>query len=113
MERTSASSLDHANIGLIILGIGMKVTTQFTQSYDVDTYPLYAASAGAASTFLRLLAGFGFPLFALYMYQKLEYGWGKSLIAFLAIILGVPAPFALWRYGPWLRSSQYASGGAD
>ena len=102
------------NIGLVIFGIGMKIATQCTQSYGVDTYPLYAASASAASTFLRSLAGFGFPLFAPYMYQRLEYGWGNSLIAFLAILLGVPAPFALWRYGPWLRArSQYAAGGAD
>ena len=102
------------NIGLVIFELGMKMATQCTQSYGVDTYPLYSASAGAASTFLRSLAGFGFPLLAPYMYQRLDYGWGNSLIAFLAIMLGVPAPFALWKYGPWLRArSQYAAGGAD
>ena len=99
------------NIGLLIFGVGMKIATQCTQTYGVDTYPLYAASAAAAGTFLRSLAGFSFPLFAPYMYQRLDYGWGNSLIAFLAIALGVPAPFALWRWGPWLRAkSPYAAG---
>ena len=99
------------NVGLVIFGLGMKMATQWTQYYGVDTYPLYSASTGAASTFLRSLAGFGFPLFAPYMYQRLDYGWGNSLIAFLAIVLGVAAPFALWKYGPWLRArSQYAAG---
>ena len=102
------------NIGLAIFGVGMKIATQCTQTYAVDTYPLYAASAAAASTFLRSLAGFSFPLFAPYMYDSLGYGWGNSLIAFFAILLGVPAPFVLWKYGPWLRArSQFAAGGAD
>ncbi|KAL8832154.1 MAG: hypothetical protein Q9191_000427 [Dirinaria sp. TL-2023a] len=102
------------NVGLAIFGVGMKVATQCTQTYAVDTYPLYAASAGAANTFLRSLAGFSFPLFAPYMYDRLDYGWGSSLIAFLAIILGVPAPFVLWKHGPRLRAkSQFAAGGTD
>ena len=99
------------NIGIAIFGVGMKIATQCTQSYAVDTYTLYAASAGAAGTFLRSLAGFGFPLFAPYMYDRLGYGWGNSLIALIAMVLGLPAPFLLWRYGPWLRArSKYAAG---
>ena len=100
------------NIGIAIFGVGMKIATQCTQTYAVDTYTLYAASAGAAGTFLRSLAGFGFPLFAPYMYDTLGYGWGNSLIALVALLLGGPAPLLLWRYGPWLRArSQYAAGG--
>ena len=100
------------NIGLAIFAVGMKIASQCTQTYAVDTYTLYAASAGAAGTFLRSLAGFGFPLFAPYMYNRLGYGWGNSLLALLALLLGFPAPFLLWKYGPWLRArSQYAAGG--
>ena len=99
------------NIGIAIFGVGTKIASQCTQTYAVDTYTLYAASAGAAGTFLRSLAGFGFPLFAPYMYDSLGYGWGNSLLALIALSLGVPAPFLLWRYGPWLRArSQYAVG---
>ena len=31
------------NLGLVMFGLGMNVATQCTQSYGVDTYPLYAA----------------------------------------------------------------------
>ena len=100
------------NIGIAIYGVGVKIGTQCSQSYTVDAYTLYAASAGAAGTFLRSLAGFGFPLFAPYMYEALDYGWGNNLLAFIAIALGLPAPLLLLRYGPFLRSrSTYAAGG--
>jgi hypothetical protein len=39
-----------------------------------------------------------------------RYGWGNSVLAFVGIVLGIPAPFALWRYGPSLRQkSKYAA----
>lgn len=37
--------------------------------YLVDAYLMFAASAIAANTFLRSLAGAGFPLFATYVSQ--------------------------------------------
>ena len=102
------------NIGIAIFGVGMKIATQCTQTYAVDTYTLYTASAGAASLFLRSLMGFSFPLFAPYMYAKLGYGWGNSLLALIAALIGLPAPLLLWKYGPWLRGkSQYAAGGEE
>lgn len=77
----------------------------------MDSYTRYAASAIAAATVLRSLAGFGFPLFAPYMYAKLGYGWGNSLLGFLAVGLGWPAPILLWLYGEKLRKkSTYAAG---
>ena len=61
---------------------------------------------------LRSLAGFGFPLFAPYMYSALDYGWGNSLLGFVAVGLGVPAPFLFWVFGKRLRErSPYAAGG--
>ena len=77
----------------------------------VDTYTRFAASALAAGAFLRSIAGFGFPLFAPYMYSALEYGWGNSLLAFVAIVIGVPAPVFLWKFGETLRKkSTFAAG---
>ena len=39
---------------------------------------------------LRFLAGFGFPLFAPYMYDSLGYGKGDTILA--AFVLGVCLP---------------------
>jgi hypothetical protein len=47
------------------------------------------------------------------MYKSLGYGWGNSLLGFIALGLGIPAPFLFWFYGEKLRArSQYAAGGA-
>ena len=99
------------DIGAAIFGIGVKYGLQCTQLYALDVYPTYAASASAGSMFLRSLAGFAFPLFAPYLYQRLGLGWGNSLLALIALIIGLPVPFLLWFYGPSLRKrSTYAAG---
>ncbi|PYI06810.1 MFS general substrate transporter [Aspergillus sclerotiicarbonarius CBS 121057] len=99
------------NIGAAVYGAGTVIGFQCIQTYLIDTYTLYAASAMAAATVLRSLAGFAFPLFASYLYQALGYGWGNSLLAFIAVGVGWPAPWLLWRYGPGLRRrSEYAAG---
>lgn len=99
------------NIGAVIFSAGILICMQCTQTYIVDAYTRYAASAIAGTTVLRSLAGFGFPLFAPYMYDALHYGWGNSLLGFIAIGLGWPAPFLLWKYGEKLRKrSTFAAG---
>jgi multidrug resistance protein len=99
------------NIGVAIFGAGVITGFQCIQTYIVDSYTKFAASAIGAATVLRSLAGFGFPLFAPYMYQTLHYGWGNSLLGFIAIVLGWPAPFLLWKYGEVLRKkSTFAAG---
>lgn len=99
------------NIGVCLLGMGSIVGFQCIQSYLVDAYTLYAASAVAAAAVLRSLAGFAFPLFAPYMYDSLGYGWGNSLLGFIAIVLGFPAPFIFWKYGAKMRErSTFAAG---
>ncbi|RPA99636.1 putative MFS multidrug transporter [Choiromyces venosus 120613-1] len=101
------------NIGACIFCAGSIIGFQCIQTYIVDSYTRYAASAIGAAATLRSLAGFGFPLFAPYMYQKLDYGWGNSVLGFLALVLGVPAPFLLWQYGSKLRArSTFAAGAA-
>ncbi|TVY57264.1 Efflux pump vrtL [Lachnellula cervina] len=99
------------NIGAAIFAAGVITGFQCIQTYMVDAYTRYAASAIGAATVLRSLAGFGFPLFAPYMYKALHYGWGNSLLAFIAIGLGWPAPILLWLYGEKLRKrSTFAAG---
>ncbi|KAJ5130084.1 uncharacterized protein N7515_006123 [Penicillium bovifimosum] len=99
------------NIGAVLFGAGNIVAFQCIQTYMVDTYARYAASALAAGSFLRSLAGFGFPLFAPYMYSALGYGWGNSVLAFVAVVIGALAPVLMWRFGETLRKkSTYAAG---
>ena len=100
------------NIGAFVFGAGVIIGFQCIQTFLVDTYTRYAASALGAATVLRSLCGFGFPIFAPAMYDKLHYGWGNSLLAFVAIFLGVPGPLLLWKYGETLRAkSPFAAGG--
>ncbi|KAJ5886155.1 Efflux pump vrtL [Penicillium subrubescens] len=99
------------NIGAVLFGAGTIISFQCMQTYMVDAYTRFAASALAAAAFLRSLAGFGFPLFAPYMYDKLHYGWGNSVLAFVSIAIGIPAPIFLWKFGEVLRKkSTYAAG---
>ncbi|KAJ5063805.1 major facilitator superfamily domain-containing protein [Bipolaris maydis] len=99
------------NAGAAIFSAGMVMAFQCINGYLIDSYTRYAASAIAAATVLRSLAGFGFPLFAPAIYKWLDFGWGNSVLGFIAIGLGVPAPFMLWRFGEKLRSlSRFAAG---
>ena len=98
--------------GLLLLSLGMIVCFQCIQAYIVNAYVQYAASAMAAVSVLRSLYGFVFPLFAPAMYKVLDYGWGNTVLAIVAVVLGWPAPFLLWGYGRRLRAkSQFAAGG--
>ncbi|KAL9122894.1 MAG: hypothetical protein Q9187_000545 [Circinaria calcarea] len=102
------------NIGIIIYSCGGIIGFQCIQTYIVDAYTMYAASAIAAAALLRSILAFAFPLFAPDLYTKLGYGWGNSLLALCGLLLGVPAPFFLWKYGAMLRAkSPYAAGSKD
>ena len=102
------------NIGVLVFAAGCIVCFQCIQTYLVDAYTRFAASAIAAATVLRSLFGFAFPLFAPYMYARLDYGWGNSLLAFLGGALGGPAPLRFWYFGPSMRErSRLAAGGGE
>ena len=61
-----------------------------------------AASAIAANTFLRSLAGAGFPLFSQYMFAALGVNWAGTLLGCVAVIL-VPIPVVFYVYGHKIR----------
>ncbi|KAI0329280.1 MFS polyamine transporter [Cubamyces sp. BRFM 1775] len=97
------------DIGIALVGAGTILNFQSIQTYVIDAFTLHAASALAAVTFFRSMAGFGFPLFAPAMYNALGYGKGDTVLACVAIAVGVPAPFLLWTYGERIRNaSKYA-----
>ncbi|OAX40411.1 MFS general substrate transporter [Rhizopogon vinicolor AM-OR11-026] len=98
-----------SDIGIVLVGAGIILNFQCIQTYLIDTFTLHAASALAAATCLRSIAGFVFPLFAPAMYNALGFGKGDTLLAVIAIIIGCPAPFIFWHYGEEIRNrSRYA-----
>lgn len=101
------------DIGAITFTAGVMLGFQSINGYLIDTYARYASSALGALLIFRAVTGFSFPLFAKYMYDALGYGWGNSLLAFVAIGFGIPASLALWFWGPKLRDkSPFAAGGS-
>ncbi len=72
-------------------------------SYLVDAFGIHAASAMAGSIILRNVTGTFFPLAGPGLYGRLGYGWGNSLLGFIALAF-VPVPLLLMGYGGRLRS---------
>ncbi|PIL26869.1 MFS general substrate transporter [Ganoderma sinense ZZ0214-1] len=93
------------DIGFALIGAGSVLTFQGMQMYVIDAFSQYAASALAAVSFLRSMAGFGFPLFAPAMYDRLGYGVGNTVLAAIALVIGCPAIWLFWIYGKKIRGA--------
>ncbi|KAJ4354355.1 uncharacterized protein N0V89_006090 [Didymosphaeria variabile] len=89
-------------IGLIPFGFGSMGVFMPIQTYMVDSYPQYAASAMAAMTCVRMLFGAVLPLAGPSMYRSLGLGWGNSLLGFVAVGM-IPVPALIFKYGTQLR----------
>lgn len=99
------------NVGAGIFAAGLILSFQCAQTYIVDAYERYAASATGAAAFVRTMAGFSFPLFAPDMYKALGIAWGNAVLAGTAMVLCLVAPLVLWRWGEWIRKkSPYCAG---
>ncbi|KAJ5679820.1 hypothetical protein N7462_008064 [Penicillium macrosclerotiorum] len=90
-------------IGNAVTGYGMIITLMGIQTYLVDAFTKHAASAIAACTVLRSLAGGLLPLCGLKLYDKLGLGWGNTLLAFLALAMS-PIPILFQYFGAQLRA---------
>ncbi|OAX81596.1 hypothetical protein ACJ72_04064 [Emergomyces africanus] len=77
-------------IGSSMFGLGTILVYSGIFTFLVDAYPLYAASALAANSFLRSSLGAIFPLFGIQMYHRLGFDWASTLLAFLTVAM---APF--------------------
>ncbi|EED23150.1 bicyclomycin resistance protein, putative [Talaromyces stipitatus ATCC 10500] len=89
-------------LGTAIFGIGAILCMIPTITYLVDAFTIYAASAMAANTVIRSIAGSVLPLAGSKMYETLGYGWGNSLLGFIAACM-IPVPWVIIRYGEFLR----------
>ncbi|KAH8697387.1 major facilitator superfamily domain-containing protein, partial [Talaromyces proteolyticus] len=102
------SAQDHikwimVDIGAVIFTAGDFLASQAALAYLLDEFPNHSASAGAAVRMLSNILGFAFPLFAPQLYDKLGYGWGNSLLAFVWIVIAIPVPVVLWFWGTNIR----------
>lgn len=87
-------------VGLGLIGIFMPI-----QTYMVDAFTIYAASAIAANTIFRSLIGAILPLAGRPLYSGLGLGWGNSLLAFIALVMA-PLPYLFMKYGEFLRTNK-------
>ncbi|GAA5843295.1 hypothetical protein JCM5353_005268 [Sporobolomyces roseus] len=94
----------------IVQGIGSVLIFRSLQTYLIDAYERFAASAMASNVVSRSLAGAIFPLFAQAMFRKLGVGVACTVLAAAMAVL-VPVPFVFERYGVELRrKSNFAPG---
>ncbi|KAI9842238.1 MAG: hypothetical protein M1837_007383 [Sclerophora amabilis] len=89
-------------IGSSLVGAGMLAIFMPVQTYMVDAFTVYAASALAANTVLRSIGGAFLPLAGEKMYETLGLGWGNSLLGFISLAL-CPIPWVFYRYGETIR----------
>jgi DHA1 family multidrug resistance protein-like MFS transporter len=86
----------------LLSGFGLLSIFLQSLNYLIDAYLMFAASAIAANTFLRSLAGAGFPLFATYMFNGMGIQWAGTLLGCVALLL-VPIPVVFYYYGERIR----------
>ncbi|KAJ5104492.1 hypothetical protein NUU61_001839 [Penicillium alfredii] len=89
-------------IGMLPFSFGMMGVYLPIQTYIIDCYPGYAASANATLTASRSLVGALLPLAGPKMFESLGLGWGNSLLGFIALAF-VPVPVFFSRWGRVIR----------
>jgi DHA1 family multidrug resistance protein-like MFS transporter len=87
----------------LLTGFGLASIMLQSLNYLVDAYLMFAASAIAGNTFLRSLAGAGFPLFSRYMFEGMGIQWASTLLGCVGVAL-VPIPIVFWFYGHKIRA---------
>ena len=84
------------------------LTISSTNVVAVDTYQHQAASALAAKTFLRSIWGASVVLFTEQMYDRMNYQWASTFLAFLGLAC-CAIPYAFYFKGEAIRRySKYA-----
>lgn len=87
----------------IPFGMGLTILFMALLNYLADAYEIFAASALAASSCCRSLAGAVLPLATTPMYKKLGVPWSTSLLAFLSLGMCI-IPFTFMWQGHRLRA---------
>ena len=89
-------------VGTAAVGAGFFLTLIPMQAYFVDVFGYYAASAIAATVVVRCFIATFLPLAGPPLYSRLGFGWGNSLLGFIALLF-IPVPIFVMRFGERLR----------
>lgn len=89
-------------LGTAVTGFGSILIFIGIQTYLIDAFEEYAASVIGANAVLRGAAGALLPLCGLSLYDALGWGWGNSLLAFVALAFA-PVPWVFGVYGARIR----------
>nr|UPX44697.1 hypothetical protein FAC7G5_08 [Penicillium fuscum] len=91
-------------IGTFFIGLGAYFVLMPTQPYLIELFGSKGApSALSAMNVLRYMGGTFLPLTGPRLYRALGYGWGNSLLGFLALLFALP-PVLFYKYGERLRA---------
>ncbi|OJD30017.1 cycloheximide resistance protein [Diplodia corticola] len=94
-------------LGTTAVGFGALLIMMPVQIYLVDSFgPKTAASALAANTVLRALAGCFLPLAGPALYASLGLGWGNTLLGFIGLFF-CALPIFFYRYGESIRKKYH------
>ncbi|PBK87825.1 hypothetical protein ARMGADRAFT_445201 [Armillaria gallica] len=91
------------DIGFVITGIGITVNWHTMQRYIMCTYAVRASPALEGVSILRSVVAFALPLCSPSLYQNLGYGEGNTILAGLALGLGLLLILILWFFGAVFR----------
>ncbi|KAL8278384.1 hypothetical protein RQP46_009276 [Phenoliferia psychrophenolica] len=85
--------------GFALIGIYISANT-----YLVDAFSRYSASAMAAKTFIRSMAGASMPMWIPYLYKGAGNHWAGSVLAFISVGM-MPIPWVFFWYGARIRAN--------
>jgi len=91
-------------VGAGCIGAGFILIFQNAVNYLIDAFTIHAASAQAANTFMRSLAGAGFPLFATPMFEGLGVNVASYVLGGIAALL-IPIPVVFYIFGEKIRGA--------
>ena len=89
-------------IGSAFIAIGIIYIYLPVQIYTVDLFTVFSASAVGVCVIIRSTCSALLPLSASPLYSRFGYGWGNSLLAFVAMAF-IPIAALLVRYGERIR----------
>lgn len=85
-------------IGSAMISLGVMYNFMPVQMYVVDSFTIYSVSATGAVGIIRSIITTVFPLAGDPLYASLDYGWGNTLLAFIALT-SLPMAMIFCKYG--------------